>query len=77
VKFPCNLVVFGYLLGDGGGEFWAIIGLNGGWGKWGIISWIRMVAMVMAHLFEVGKASNHPKVSVRTRRYLCHLMGGI
>jgi hypothetical protein len=31
VEFPCNLEVFGYLLGDGGGEFWAIVRLNGGW----------------------------------------------
>jgi hypothetical protein len=46
--------------------------------KHGIISWIRMVAMVAASLFEVRKASTHPeKVSTRTRRYLCHLMGGI
>jgi hypothetical protein len=46
--------------------------------KWGIISWIRMVTIVEAYLFEVGKASTHPeKVSTRTRRYLCCLTGGI
>jgi hypothetical protein len=31
VEFPCNLEVFVYLLGDEGGEFWAIVELNGGW----------------------------------------------
>jgi hypothetical protein len=31
VESPCNLEVFGYVLGDGGGEFWAIVGLIGGW----------------------------------------------
>jgi hypothetical protein len=31
MEFSCSLEVFGYLLGDGGGEFWAIVGLNGGW----------------------------------------------
>jgi hypothetical protein len=31
VEFPCNLGLFGYLLGDGRGEFWAIVGLNGSW----------------------------------------------
>jgi hypothetical protein len=46
--------------------------------KRGIISWVRMVAMVEAHLFQVGKASTHPeKVSTRTRRYLYCLTDGI
>jgi hypothetical protein len=31
VEFPCNLEVFGSLLGYGGGEIWAIVGLNEGW----------------------------------------------
>jgi hypothetical protein len=80
VEFPCNLEVFGYLLGDGGGEFWGPL-LD--WMeverlKQVIISWIRMVATVEACLFEVGKSSTHPeKVPTRTKRCLCHLMGGI
>jgi hypothetical protein len=46
--------------------------------KWRIISWIEVMAIVEAHLAEVGKASTHPeKVSTRTRRYLCHLTDGI
>jgi hypothetical protein len=31
VEFPCNLEVFGYLLGDGGHDLWAIVRINGGW----------------------------------------------
>jgi hypothetical protein len=51
MEFPCNLEVFGYLLGGGRDEFWAIVGLNEVWKlKRGIISWIRMVATVEAHL---------------------------
>jgi hypothetical protein len=45
--------------------------------KWGMSSLKSMVATVEA-LLLVGKASIHPvKVSMKTRRYLIHLIGSV